>query len=339
MPESYETMMNYTPPLEREADFESFWEESLYELIAAEQAADIFNWQEIDYPYPLSQVRVRRIVLTAADGAPLRGLYLCPAGAGAGNPVPGLIRWHGYSSNRGQICELLPWALMGYAILALDIRGQTGDSPDPHGDKAGSFAGWMTKGLDSPKNYYYRRVYTDAVQAAVALARRPETTLRLAFFGNSQGAAISVAAAALLSRFASEFVGWPQPVALGLSTPVLAHISLALKEQSGGPLDEFRQYFRMRDPLRHTENSVRRLLSYFDAMNFAPWVTCPALIGLALLDTVCPPLSGFALVNHLGGRREVCVYPDYAHECIDPHLDRLILFLAEQIPPPNRQFP
>ncbi|MDR1961450.1 MAG: acetylxylan esterase [Gracilibacteraceae bacterium] len=348
MAETYEELMRYEPPLEREADFEAFWENGMRQLAAAEQnasgdeasAGSIFSWQETEYTYPLPQVRVREVILTAWDGAPLRGWYLCPAGANPGEPVPGLIRWHGYSSNRGKLCELLPWALMGYAILALDVRGQTGDSPDPHREKTGSFSGWLTRGLDAPENYYYRRVYLDAVQAAVALARRPETDgKRLAFFGNSQGAAISVAAAALLNHFGG-LCGWSVHVsALGLGTPFFSHISLALAEQKGGPLDEFSAYFRMRDPLHRTEKHVRRVLSYFDVMNLAPWADCPALIGIGLQDAVCPPRAGFALVNHLGGRREVCVYPDYGHESIDPHLDRLILFMAEHMLAPNRQFP
>ncbi|MDR0434727.1 MAG: acetylxylan esterase [Gracilibacteraceae bacterium] len=335
--EPYENLTGYMPPLEREIDFEPFWENSLRELAAGErysvrpeQETDIFVWQETDCRYPLAQVRARSVTLTAIDGAPLRGLYLCPAAASAENPVPGLIRWHGYSSNHGNICEILPWALMGYAVLALDVRGQTGDSPDFYQDKTGSYSGWMTRGLDSPKNYYYRRVYLDAVQAAVALSRRPETNSFLAFFGNSQGAGISVAAAALLARFRMAFPDWPTPSALGLGTPFLTHFSLALTEQSGGPLDEFGLYFRLRDPLRRAEKQILRLLSYFDVMNFAPWVTCPALIGVALKDTVSPPPAAFALVNHLGGQREVCVYPDYGHERIDPYLDRLILFMTEQ---------
>ncbi|MDR1605397.1 MAG: acetylxylan esterase [Gracilibacteraceae bacterium] len=333
MPGSYENIVNYTPPLERADDFEPFWAAGLRELAAAD-----ISWQETDYAYPLPQVRVRRVVLAAVDGAPLHGLYLCPAGAGVDQPVPGLIRWHGYSSNCGQIGELLPWALMGFAVLALDVRGQTGASPDPRRYKTGSFSGWMTRGLDAPENYYYYRVYTDAVQAALALALRPEVAPWMAFFGNSQGAGISVAAAALLSRFGGEFADWPTPAALGLGTPFLTHFSLALSEQRGGPLDEFGQYFRMSDPLHRTENHILRVLSYFDIMNFAPWVECPALIAVALRDTVCPPPAVFALVNHLRGKREVCVYPDYEHERIDPHLDRLILFLAGQAPL-NRQSP
>ncbi|MDR1320797.1 MAG: acetylxylan esterase [Gracilibacteraceae bacterium] len=346
MSESYEDLTGYTPPLEREGDFEQFWESSLRELAAGERSTayqepgeSIFDWRETDCHYPLPQVRARRVELTAPDGAALRGLYIHPVWAGPENPVPGLIRWHGYSSNHGYICEILPWALMGYAVLALDVRGQTGDSPDPRRYKTGAYAGWMTRGLDAPENYYYRWVYLDAVQAAVALSRRPEVGSRLAFFGNSQGAAISAAAAALLSRFASVFPDWPAPSALGLGTPFLSHLSLALDEQSGGPLDEFSMYFRMHDPLRRTEKQVRRLLSYFDVMNFAPWITCPALVSAALRDTVCPPPAVFALINHLGGRREVCVYPDYGHERIDPHLDRLILFLAEQAPPRSRPAP
>jgi cephalosporin-C deacetylase-like acetyl esterase len=48
---------------------------------------------------------------------------------------------------------------------------------------------------------------------------------------------------------------------------------------------------------------------YFDAMNFAPKVTCPALVGLGLIDETCPPSGVYAAVNQFKGPKEIVVLP------------------------------
>jgi cephalosporin-C deacetylase len=50
-------------------------------------------------------------------------------------------------------------------------------------------------------------------------------------------------------------------------------------------------------------------------MNLASRITCPTLMSVALLDTVCPPSTGFAVYNHLTMvEKEMCVYPYNGHE-------------------------
>jgi cephalosporin-C deacetylase len=323
------------PELTRAEDFEVFWEVALTELKQeANKREGFFTWEAERVVYPLPQVTIVKVVLKALDGSPLHGYYLCPTGAGEGARVPGLIRFHGYSSNKGKLSELLLWALQGYAVLALDVRGQTGDSPDFRTYQTGAFAGWLTRGLDCPEHYYYRAVYQDAVQAVEALARRPEVDAeRLGLFGNSQGAALSVAAAALREHFAPEldFVGRVR--AVGLGTPFLSCLDLAYAQHTEGPLTEFSSYFRMYDPTHRTEARVFAILSYFDIMNLAPWASCQALISVGLKDGVCPPETGFALAGHWGGDGELVLYPDYEHESIDAHIERLIPFFAESLQP------
>ncbi len=99
--------------------------------------------------------------------------------------------------------ERLGWVSSGYAYLFMDTRGQGsawgtgGGTPDPHGTGP-SFSGFMTRGIDSPDEYYYRRVYTDAVRAidAVRTFDRVDPD-RVVVCGGSQGGGITLAAAAL----------------------------------------------------------------------------------------------------------------------------------------------
>src|SRR5262249_5075656 len=74
---------------------------------------------------------------------------------------PTIVYYHGYSGDRGTISSHLPWALQGYTVLAVDVRGQSGDSGDTSVYPAGHAPGYMTQGILSPRHYYYRGVYAD----------------------------------------------------------------------------------------------------------------------------------------------------------------------------------
>jgi len=70
---------------------------------------------------------------------------------------------------------------------------------------------------------------------------------------------------------------------------------------------------------------------YYDAMNFAARVKCPALVGVGLVDTVCPAEGVLAMCNRLGGPKEVVIMPlaDHSgdHKAYSARFTR---FLAEQ---------
>ncbi len=212
----------------------------------------------------------------------------------------------------------------------MDVRGQCGETPDPRIFSTGSFSGWMTLGLNSPLEYYYRQVYLDSVQIIDALARRPEVDqTRIGLFGNSQGAALALVSAALITRFNNQMEKiTPKIAAINAGVPFLVDMRRSYKEHTDGPWTEFDWYFRMQDPLHEREDEIFACLSYFDAMNFAPWINCPVLIAVGLKDTACPPPTAFALYNHLAGDKEIISYPDYGHESIDSHVDKQIEFFA-----------
>ena len=63
----------------------------------------------------------------------------------------------------------------------------------------------------------------------------------------------------------------------------------------------------------HELAKVRETARYFDGVNFAARVKCPALIGLGLIDTTSPPSGVFAAINQLQGPKEVVVMPEANH--------------------------
>ena len=58
-----------------------------------------------------------------------------PAGA---RSQPTIVFYHGYSGSKGQVYDYLGWALQGYAVISVDVRGQSGDSSDSEDYEGGA---------------------------------------------------------------------------------------------------------------------------------------------------------------------------------------------------------
>ncbi|WP_010271098.1 acetylxylan esterase [Paenibacillus senegalensis] len=305
----------YKPELTAENDFAAFWEKAKRQSSAAPLRATI---EQVDYP--LKTVSLYNISYEGADGTPIRGWYMVPEGSST--PMPALIRYHGYSGHSGLPHSALPWTNMGIAVLAIDIRGQGGLSPDYARYPAGGMAGWMTLGLTDPEQYYYRQVYIDCLRAIDFIAERQEIDKdRIIVHGNSQGGGLTLAVAGLDER---------PKLALPLY-PYLCHFRRSVEHHSTGPYVEIKNWFRRYDPDHQHEETVYRTLSYFDAMNFAPQVKAKTLMAITLQDTTCPPSTCFAAYNHLTVEKEASIYPDYGHEALGFHELAMMKFVDKHL--------
>ncbi|AHF05834.1 acetylxylan esterase [Desulfitobacterium metallireducens] len=332
--EELEKLKSYTASVHRPIDFKDFWQKALQEDF---QLTAQLELERISYP--LTQVEVFKASLCASDGVMLKGYYLRPASV---NIYPALVRFHGYSGNRGQISELLFWALQGYAILGLDVRGQCGETPDGRIYPQGGFSGWMTLGIDSPNHHYFRYVYLDAVRAIVALSKQPEVdSERLGVFGKSQGGGLAVISAGLINGLGEEVGLQTKVKVISAAIPFLADFrgSFKMQRDGEGPIAELSWYFRLSDPEHKHEEDVFKVLDYFDTVNFAPWVgeagkkgfVSKSLVSMGLKDTACPPPTVYALYQALSGEKKLLVYPEYGHESPDEFVDRQLEFLAREL--------
>ena len=59
---------------------------------------------------------------------------------------------------------------------------------------------------------------------------------------------------------------------------------------------------------------MRDTLNYFDGINFAPLIRCPMRLNLGESDDVCPPETGMAVYEALGGPRELRIYEGCGHD-------------------------
>lgn len=162
-----EELKKYKPDLTRQPDFEEFWEKSLKQLSNTPPGYEL-----TPYDYPVRGVKVYSISYGGFENANIDGWLAIPEGSG---PHPGLVMFHGYNwAYDGNLHETVNWALKGYASMQMLVRGQQGKSVDNVISSAGFTVGWMTKGILSPDEYYYRAVYLDAVRAVEVLASIPQ---------------------------------------------------------------------------------------------------------------------------------------------------------------------
>lgn len=160
----------------------------------------------------------------------------------------------------------------------------------------------MTRGISSPRSYYYRRVFTDAVRAVEAVRTLPDVDgAKVSVTGISQGGGISLAVAGLRSDLFAVMPG----------VAFLCHFQRAVDICDRDPYAEITRYLSVH---RGSVAETFATLSYFDGVNFAKRAASPALFSVALMDETCPPSTVYAAYNHYGGEKDIAVYPYNDHE-------------------------
>ncbi|QYC42944.1 Cephalosporin-C deacetylase [Nonomuraea coxensis DSM 45129] len=289
----------YLPERAEPADFDAFWERTLAEA-RAHDLAPVFT----PVASELTVADVHDVTFAGFGGDPIKGWLLLPRHAAG--PVPCVVEYQGYGGGRGLPIDWLLWPGVGYAVLAMDSRGQgaggwrRGDTPDPYPGTGPQTPGVMTSGVHDPAAYYYRRLYTDAVRAVEAARAHPGVSA-VAVGGASQGGAIALAVAALARDLACAFV----------DVPFLCHVRHATEITGEHPYAELAAYCRA---FHERVEDVFATLAYFDGVNFAARAATPALFSVGLRDGVTPPSTVFAAYNHYAGEKDIKVYPYSGHE-------------------------
>lgn len=292
----------YRPQLPLPDGFDAFWSATLGEA-PHEGTADKPRFEQIDTGLP--QVRTYDVSVPGYGGRPVHGWLRMPAGAI--EPLGCIVEFAGYGRGRGLAHEQLLWACAGYAHLVMDTRGQGwsaagGVTADTDPGAAGTVPGFLTRGVESPETYYYRRVFTDAVRCVEAMREHPEVDPdRVVVTGVSQGGGIALAVSGLVPGLAGVMP----------DVPFLCNMPRAARIAGQPPYTEIASYLQL---YRDRGDAVFRTLSYFDAAHHATRATAPALFSIAMMDDICPPSTCFTAYNRYAGPKEVRVYEFNGHE-------------------------
>jgi cephalosporin-C deacetylase len=289
----------YTADVEAPGDLAHFWSTTLEE---ARAQASPPRLQQVDAGLRL--VDTFDVTFTGYGGHPVKGWLHVPAGVR--EPLPLVVRYHGYGGGRGLAHQVDMWALAGFASLQVDTRGQgsawsPGDTPDPDGSTP-AFPGFLTRGVLDPSTYYYRRVFTDAVLAVDAGRQLPQVDgSRVTVTGASQGGGISLAVAGLV----------PDLLAVMADVPFLCDFRRASQIADRAPYTELAGYLKVH---RDHVDRVFATLAYFDGVVLAGQANAPALFSVALMDGICPPSTVYAAFNAYAGPKDLRVYSYNDHE-------------------------
>ena len=265
-------------PPDAKKDFKAFWKATIDQMEA--EPLEV-TWEPV--PEQSNSFRETfRVSFNSWDGGTAGGIIAIPVKPGK---YPVHIQYMGYGA---EPFYFYPSANPDRIDFLVSVRGQ-GIFKEPE-------ARWIDRGLESKETQYYRGAYADAKRAVdFAASLEKADTKRMVAYGESQGGALTVVAAALDHRIR----------AIAPAVPFMADFR-DYGKIVWWPVHEF---LEAADQEGLDRDAVLDVMSYFDTKNFAPMVKCPALMAFGLQDPTCPPHTNFAIYNNLGSsyKHFVCV--------------------------------
>jgi cephalosporin-C deacetylase len=299
----------------RPDDFDRYWDRALAEMREVDPQVELQP-----HELPATVAECFHLYFTGVGGARVHAKYLRPVGPK--EPHGAIMMFHGYSGNSGDWSDKLGYVSQGYAVAALDVRGQGGRSEDVGGVRGNTRQGHIIRGLDDqPERLLFRSVFLDCAQLAGIVLGFPEVDeRRMAAMGASQGGALTLACAALEPRIARAV-----PV-----HPFLCDYQRVWEmDLAQDAYAELQEYFRLFDPRHEREREIFTRLGYIDVQNLAPRIEASVMMVTGLMDTVCPPSTQFAAYNKITSQKKMVLYPDFAHEAYPGLPDLTFEFLAD----------
>ncbi|WP_413377408.1 acetylxylan esterase [Alkalihalobacillus sp. 1P02AB] len=310
--ETIEQLEMYEPILTKQANHDLFWTDTIRDAHLKPLNETL---QEVDYP--IKQIKAYEVSYQGFDETPLQAFYIVPEEHEGS--LPCLVIFHGYGGHKNSISHYMKWLIQGYAVLAVDCRGQ-GRSGDFSGYTSDELGSWVVKGILDKKDYYYRKVYVDAIRAIDFVCTRTEVDQeRIGVMGASMGGGITLAVAALDDR----------PKLAVADVPNMCDIELAMKQKFEGSLTIVEQFLH-----RHPEyvETVYKNLTYFDNLNLCEQITCRTRISVGLKDLICPPMPIYGVYNRINAEKSIEVYPFSGHDmAIIEHMDKTLLYVKQYL--------
>lgn len=209
----------------------------------------------------------------------------CPPGAGVKTIKEPLL--HRYYGEGGMI------------RAEVEIHGAHPElSEEEFAELRNEFGDYLSQGLESPDDYYMKRVYLGCRRWLDLLTSLPEWDGRNLFTqGGSQGGALAITTAALD----------PRVTACCANHPALSDMTGYLGDKAGGYPHHFRK-----NPSEATPEAIRTL-EYYDVVNFASRLRCPTRMTWGFNDNTCPPTTSYEVWNVITAPKTALITPINEH--------------------------
>jgi len=306
-------LLAYTGRNPRPQDFDDYWNRALAEMRATDPQVEL-----VPSSFQTPNAICYDLYFTGVRGARIHAKYVKPRHAA--EPHPAILQFHGYTGSSGDWSDKLVYASLGYSIAAMDCRGQGGSSEDSGGVKGNTLRGHIVRGLDdAPEKLLFRDIFLDTAQLAGIVMSLDEVAAdRVGAIGNSQGGALALVCAALEPR-------------IKRLAPVYSFLSDYRRvwemDLAKNAYEELRTYFRQYDPQHAREEEIFLKLGYVDIQHLMDRIRGEVLMGVALMDTVCPPSTQFAAYNKITSPKSYEIYPDFGHEWLPGMSDTIVRFM------------
>ena len=284
----------------RPDDFDDYWDAALAELASTD--ADI-ELVPADFQAPYAECF--HMYFSGTKGARVHAKLLRPRAATV--PHPAILMFHGYSGDSGDWQSKLGYAAAGFTVASLDCRGQGGLSEDVGGVPGWTLRGHIVRGLDGdPEDLLYRQIFLDTARMAQIVIDMDDVDAdRVGATGGSQGGALTLACSALEPRVKRAAPIYP----FLCDYKRVWDLDLDLNAYA-----ELREWFRKFDPRHQREEAVFTRLGYVDVQFLASRIRAEVMMGVGLMDQICPPSTQFAAYNKITAPKSTVIYPDYGHE-------------------------
>ena len=299
-----------TAPQTKAADYDAFWAETLEKARALPA-----DFRREPSPYPGDFVKVWAVSYNGFGGQRIQGWLVIPEFAP--KPCPCIVYYHGGNGWIGEPQQYMPMAAAGFAVLTIDPRGQTGDTPDNAEYSSGFKGTFIMRGILDPYEHYLRNLYMDCVRAVDCAAEQPEIDpARIILRGASQGGACTMAAAAFSGK-------------AGLALPdVPSYCNFPRRIENRQACLENAADYLARYPER--TDRVLKTLSYFDVINLADRVTCPVYASVGLMDSKAPAEFFIQAYHYIPGPKKIEIYPFNEHGNVSvPHGPKELAYAAD----------
>ncbi|MGC9467465.1 MAG: acetylxylan esterase [Anaerolineae bacterium] len=301
----------------RPHDFDGFWDRGLAEMRATDPDIEL-----VPADFQTSFAECYHLYFTGVGGARIHAKFLRPREIE--QPCPAVVMFHGYSGDSGDWNGKLGYVAEGFVVAALDCRGQGGLSRDVGGVTGWTLRGHIVRGLadaleGKPEKLLFRDIFLDTAELTSIVMEMDEVDAeRVGVTGGSQGGALTVACMSLEPR-------------IKRAAPVFPFLSDYKRvwdmDQDKDAYAELREYFRKFDPTHEREDEIFTALGYIDVHHLAPRTQAEVLWFTGLMDTICPPSTQFAAYNRITSDKSMVIYPDFGHEDLPGHQDRIFQFM------------